>query len=218
MVVGTVNDRLRQAVPDATVRLACASNAAPGAVSDAYWEICKAPPVAHSDKGGRFQFGVLPAGPYVATASASNYRDDERDFELDDEAALGFSLRPLVDETAAALVRMAETEKSAQTMFNAALAKLKSRAIGSGQFADILERQVLPPWDAVQTSLRGLTVTDGRAGIVRKGAEYMALRGEAPWRLMAKAVRGNDAELMKKANEKQAAALAVVKDLVPKGR
>jgi rhomboid protease GluP len=216
MVVGTVNDRRRQAVPGATVRLSCASHAAPGAVSDAYWQICKAPPVAHSDRGGRFRFDMLPAGPYVATASAPNYRDDERDFELDDQAALEFSLRPLVDDIAAALVRMAETEKNAQTIFNAALAKLKSRAIDNRQFADILEKQVLPPWDAVQTSLRGLTVTDGRAGMVRKAAEYMALRGEA-WRLTANAVRGNDAEMMKKANEKQAAALAVVKDLVPKG-
>ena len=216
MVVGTVNDRLHHAVQGATVRLACASHAAPGAVSDAYWRICKAPPVAHSDSGGRFQFGILPAGPYVATASAPNYRDDERDFELDDVATLGFSLRPLVDETSAALVRMASTESNAQTIFNAALAKLKSHAISNGQFADMLERQVLPPWDAVQSSLRGLTITDGRAELVRKAAEYMALRAEA-WRLMAKAVRDGDAEMMKKANEKQAAALAVVKDIVPKG-
>jgi hypothetical protein len=43
----------------------------------------------------------------------------------------------------------------------------------------------------------------------------MALRAEA-WRLMAKAVRDGDAEMMKKANEKQAAALAVVRDIVPK--
>jgi membrane associated rhomboid family serine protease len=216
MVVGTVNDPLRHAVPGATVRLACASHAAPGAVSDAYWQICKALPVARSDSGGRFQFGLLPAGPYIATASAPNYRDDERDFELDDVATLGFSLRPLVDETSAALVRMASTESHAQTIFNAALAQLKSHAISNGQFADILERQVLPPWDAVQTSLRGLTVSDGRAELVRKAAEYMALRAEA-WRLMAKAVRDGDADMMKKANEKQAAALAVIKNVVPKG-
>jgi membrane associated rhomboid family serine protease len=216
MVVGTVNDRLRRAVPGATVRLTCASHAAPGAVSSAYWQICKTPPVARSDNSGRFQFGILPAGPYVATASAPNYRDDERDFELDDVATLAFSLRPLVDETAAALVRMASTEKNAQTIFNAALAKLKAHAIGNGQFADILERQVLPPWDAVQSSLQGMTVTDGRAELVRKAAEYMALRAEA-WRLMAKAVRDSDAEMMKKANEKQAAALAVIKDVMPKG-
>ena len=214
MVVGTVTDRLHHPVPGASVQLACASHAAPGSVPDAYWEICKAPPVGQSDDRGRFQFATLPSGPYVATASARDYRDDERDFELDEAAALEFTLRPRVDEVAAAIGRVVVAEKAAQAAFNGALAKLKSRAIADGQFADIVERQVLRPWEAVESSLAALNAGDDPTGLVAKTAKYMGLRAEA-WRLTAQAVRTNDAAMLKKASATQAAAEAVFKGAAP---
>jgi len=216
MVVGTVTDRLHHPVAGASVQLACSAHAAPGSVPDAYWEICKAPPVGRSDNRGRFQFATLPAGPYVVTASARDYRDDERDFELDEAAALEFTLRPRVDEVTAAVTRAATAEKAAQAVLNGALAKLRSRAIGAGQCADIVERQVLPPWKGVQSSLATLNAGDDRAEVVAKIQTYMALRADG-WRLMVRAFRTNDPAMMKKASETQAAALAIFKGVAPAG-
>ena len=214
MVVGTITDRLHHPVPGAKVQVACAAHAAPGGVPDAYWAICKAPPAGQTDNRGRFQFATLPAGPYVVTASARDYREDERDFELDEAASLEFTLRPRVDEVTAALARVGEAEKAAQTTINGALAKLRSRAIDGRQFADVVERQVLPPWRTVQTSVATLSGGDDRADVVVKIQTYMALRAEG-WRLLAQAVRTGDAGMMKKASETQIAALAIFKGAAP---
>lgn len=214
MVVGTITDRSHHPVPGANVEVACAPHAAHGSVPDAYWEICKAPPVGLTDNRGRFQFDTLPAGPYLVIARARDYREDERDFELDDAVSLDFTLHPLVDQVAAALGRVAAAEKASQAAFNGALARLRSHAIGSGQFADLVERQVLPPWESVESSLAALDVGDDRRDMVRKTAKYMALRAEG-WRLLAQAVRTNDAGMMKKASETQTAAVAVLKGVAP---
>jgi len=214
ILVGTISSRRREPLADAAVRLTCAPQASPGAVSDAYWQICKAPPVARSDPRGRFEFDRLPAGPYIATVSAPGYKEDERDFEMDEPAVLTFSLDPLVDETAAAVARVAAAEKGADAIFNAGVAKLRSHAISSAQFADIVEKQVLPPWEAARATLPAVDPSDRRAAIVSMLPEYMTLTGDA-WRLIAQSVRTNDPGLMKQAGEKRAAARALFKNRVP---
>jgi hypothetical protein len=132
----------------------------------------------------------------------------------DESASLEFTLRPRVDEVTAALARVGEAEKAAQTTSNGALAKLRSRAIDGRQFADVVERQVLPPWRTVQTSVATLSGGDDRADVVVKIQTYMALRAEG-WRLLAQAVRTGDAGMMKKASETQIAALAIFKGAAP---
>ena len=214
IVVGTINSRRREPVADATVRLTCAPQAAPGTVSDTYWQVCKSALVAHSNQRGRFEFDRLPAGPYVAIASAPGFKDDERDFEMDEPAVLTFSLDPLVDETAAAIARVAAAEKAADEIFNAAVARFRSHAISSAQFADIVEKQVLPPWDAARSALPVVDTSDRRAPVVGMLPAYMALTSDA-WRLIAQSVRTNDPGLMKLAGEKRAAARALFKNRVP---
>jgi hypothetical protein len=201
-------------VKDAAVRLSCAPQAARSTVSDDFWQVCKSPPVARSDERGQFQFDRLPAGPYIATASAAGYKDDERDFEMDDPAVLKFSLDPLVDETTAAVARVAAAEKAAEALLAGAAARLRSHAISSAQFADIVEHQVLPPWEASRPSLIDVDPADPRASVVRMLPEYITMMSDA-WRLLAQAIRTDDRGLMKQFTDKRVAARALLKNRMP---
>jgi hypothetical protein len=77
-----------------------------------------------------------------------------------------------------------------------------------------VEQQVLPPCEAVRSSLPVIDPSDRRAPVVARLAEYMTLTGDSS-RLIAQSVRTNDSGLMKQAREKRAAARALFENRVP---
>jgi membrane associated rhomboid family serine protease len=114
---------------------------------------------------------------------------------------------PVVDDLDAELKRMAVVESSSLKLFNDSIGKLQAGRLNPAEFDNIVQTQLLPPWNGALQSLRKLRVSGEQKELVTRLTNYMSLRAEA-WSLAAQGVREQDANLIQQANLKQEAAAA----------
>jgi rhomboid protease GluP len=113
--------------------------------------------------------------------------------------------------------QFAAVEKKALDTFNDAVAKMQRREMTEAAFADVLERDVLPPWRAAQERLRGFReIPAAYQAPVTALLEYMTLRQEA-WDLMVQALREGNDQKWEQAAEKQQRADAVAQRMAKSG-
>lgn len=100
------------------------------------------------------------------------------------------------------LERLGEVEASAIGEYNSALEKAGKGELSDKSFADLVERDVLPPWRAARERLAALNrVPPALQQGVDSRLEYMALRQEA-WELFAQGIRERDRKKVEEANQK----------------
>ena len=105
----------------------------------------------------------------------------------------------------AALQRALTAEAAAIKQFNDALGRLKAGTITPDQFADTIEKDLLPRWHGEREAVAKLQTGTPPPARVTRMIEYMSLRGDG-WLLTAQAIRKNDAALARKASAKHAEA------------
>jgi rhomboid protease GluP len=104
----------------------------------------------------------------------------------------------------------AATEEKALGAFNSAVAKAQQQQLPDSEFADLLERDILPPWRAARDRLSALkNLPPQLQSTVGRVLEYARLRQEA-WEMFASALRENNNDKARQAIEiqKQADAAA----------
>ena len=94
-------------------------------------------------------------------------------------------------------------------LYTQSVKELRDRKLKPEAFADVVERQVLPPWNAERARIAALSPTDQpHQALANRITMYMDLRGEA-WRLRVDGIRRNRVDLLESANRKEAEALAL---------
>ena len=208
-ISGTVKE-VALPIADAVVSLSCPSP--PGRpVSRTYLQSCGTPLETRSDAAGRFVFNGLAPGPYLARVKADGYLAMEQQVDAREDATLALDLRAAVDLRS--LVAGVNTlEREAVGRLNTALADLRAQRISGTRFSQIVQGELLPPWEARRAELAKLRLTPGDQPTADTLVEYMRARGEA-WRLLAEGVRTNNMTLMNSAKRRQETATALAKRL-----
>jgi rhomboid protease GluP len=107
----------------------------------------------------------------------------------------------------------AAMEKRALAAFNEALEQNKANKITDAELAEAIDTRVLPEWRASRERFAGAKgLPAPQARLVGQVAAYMTAREEG-FGLVAEAGRTGNAALIEKANEKQAKAAALVKEI-----
>jgi rhomboid protease GluP len=119
---------------------------------------------------------------------------------------------PVVDDLDAEMKRLGPVETSSLKLFNDSLDSVKADKMTEEAFYDLVQKQLLPPWNAEEKSLRNLRVSDQQKTLVGQLVQYMTLRAEG-WSLIAQGIRDNNSDLVKQANQKQSAAEEIVNAL-----
>jgi membrane associated rhomboid family serine protease len=104
-------------------------------------------------------------------------------------------------------------EKEVLATFNSAVEKARKQQLSDPEMADILERQMLPPWRAARERFEAIgPLPAAHQQRITTLREYMKLRQEG-WELLAQAARENNLQKANMANAKQAAAEALARKL-----
>lgn len=156
--------------------------------------------------------GEPMAAPGNELAPASNWR-------VPTAAALGLALivapmiaLPKPDDYLAEYQRLSAMEEQDIALVNASAKRFQADEINRLQYADILEKQVLPPWSAEREAMEKLNVSQDQAA--RKGllVEYLTDR-EQSWQLMVEGLRSADTHKLEQAAQKNAQAENVARRL-----
>jgi rhomboid protease GluP len=106
-------------------------------------------------------------------------------------------------------------EVSAVKAYNDAVGRMKRREITPEAMADVIEKEMLPPWRVSEKRLEALGTLPGVLEKQRqKVLGYIRKRGEA-WALMAKALRANDVALLREAMANDQAVEREIKEKAP---
>ena len=139
--------------------------------------------------------GVLPP--------ASNWR-------VSVTVALGLALiavpmiaLPKPDDYLAEYKRLATMEEKDLALFTASLKQWQANQITPQQYADILEKQILPPWRAERESMEKLKVSQDQAAMNRLLVEYLTDR-EQGWQFTVDGLRAHDADRLRRGAQKEA--------------
>ena len=116
---------------------------------------------------------------------------------------------PAFDDFRAEIAKFEPLETASLKLFNDSLDSLKADKLTVTQFAQVIDKQLLPPWNGQRDHLAKLHLAEHQADFAKLLVQYMSLRGEG-WSLMAKGAVANDRAIVKSANEKQAQAEAVI--------
>jgi hypothetical protein len=109
--------------------------------------------------------------------------------------------------------RFAEMEKRAVGANNDLVDRAQSEVISSADFAEALERDVLPPWIETRERIEGLLQTPyGDRAYLSQLVEYIRYREES-WRLQIEGLRLQDSATLERANNKWTAAEEMAKKL-----
>jgi len=143
---------------------------------------------------------------------ASNWR-------VQTAAALGLALivvpmvaLPKPDDYLAEYNQLAAMEEQAIDLFNTSVKQWQASQITSEQYADILEKQILPPWRAEREAMEKLKVSRDQAASKRLLVEYLADR-EQGWQLTVDGLRAHDADKLRQGAQKGAEAEKVAAQL-----
>jgi membrane associated rhomboid family serine protease len=147
-----------------------------------------------------------------ALPAPGNERRPESNWRVPVAAALGLALivvpmvaLPKPDDYLAEYKRLAAVEEKGIELFNASLKQWQAGQINSQQYADILEKQILPPWRAEREALEKLNVSSDQAARRRLLVEYLTDR-ELGWQLTVEGLRTDDTAKLNLGAEKNAAA------------
>jgi hypothetical protein len=147
---------------------------------------------------------VLPA-PGSEPRPESNWR-------VPVAAALGLALivvpmvaLPKPDDYLAEYKRFAAMEEKTLSVFDASMEQWQAGQINGQQYADVLEKQILPPWRAEREALEKLNVGSDQAARKRLLVEYMTDR-EQGWQLTVEGLRTDDTDKLVLAAQKTAEA------------
>jgi hypothetical protein len=111
--------------------------------------------------------------------------------------------------------RMSAVEERVLGAYNDAIGKTRKGTLSGQELAQVLETEILPPWRKEREALAAIHgLPDAQRAIVARTLAYMTAREEA-FELLAKAMRLDDAELARKATQKQGEADALVKKIAP---
>lgn len=114
------------------------------------------------------------------------------------------------------LDQFGEVEKNSIDGFNAAVAKLNRQELSGQEFADLLERDVLPEWRAARERLSAVErIPASQQRRVELTLEYM-LRWQEAWELFAQAYHEGSPDKMQKAMQKQQLAETAVQQFTKK--
>ena len=155
--------------------------------------------------------GQLPAASGELTPAA-NWR-------VPTAIALGLALiiipilaLPKTDDYLAEYKRLATVEDKGIELFNSSRKQRQAAQITSQQYADVLEKQVLPPWRRERDAMEKLKVSQDQATTKRLLVEYLTDR-EQGWQLIVEGLRANDAAKILSGEQKEAEAEKVVGQL-----
>jgi rhomboid protease GluP len=125
---------------------------------------------------------------------------------------------PRLDDLRSEQDRYAAIESKAIDLYNASLKQWKADKLSSEGFADVLDKQVLPPWNAeLNAMLKLKRLPPDQLQVAQAFTDYMKARGEG-WALMAQAARKESPALMTQANQKSAEADTLLAQLNEKQR
>jgi len=121
-------------------------------------------------------------------------------------AAVVFALRiPVADDWRSDLNRLIPLDARSQRIYAESVRKVQSHQMSAAEFGAVIDKQILPPWNAERENLTKLKVSKQQRVIADQLVEYMALRGES-WSLMEKGISATDLGLVRQSFQKQAAA------------
>ena len=141
-------------------------------------------------------------------------------------AALGLALivvpmvaLPKPDDYLAEYNRLAAMEEKAIDLFNTSAKQWQASQITSEQYADTLEKQILPPWRAEREAMEKLKVSRDQAASKRRLVEYLTDR-EQGWQFTVDGLRVHDADKLRQGAQKGAEAekVATARPLTKRGR
>lgn len=163
------------------------------------------PPVSASS-------GELAPASAVELAPASNWR-------VPVALALGLALivvpiiaLPKPDDYLAEYHRAAAVEKTALELYNSSLNQWKAGQLNNQQYADILEKQILPPWRSERERVENLKVSQDQAARHRLFVAYLTNR-EQGWQLTTDGFRTHDTDKFRQGALKAAEADKVAAQL-----
>ena len=88
--------------------------------------------------------------------------------------------------------RMQATEDASLKLYNDSLEKWKAHQLSAGQFADTIDKQILPKWKAQRDAVANLQrLPPDQAKLTARVVQYMTAREEA-WTLLMESLREND--------------------------
>jgi rhomboid protease GluP len=119
---------------------------------------------------------------------------------------------PKPDDYLAEYERLASMEEKDIELFNASVKQWQANQITSQQYADILEKQILPQWRAEREALEKLKVSKDQAARKRLLVEYLTDR-EQSWQLTVDGLRAQDADKLRQGAQKGAEAEKVAAQL-----
>src|SRR4029079_18113000 len=104
-------------------------------------------------------------------------------------------------------------EHAAIGAFNDALGKNAAHEISDKQFGEIIDREILPPWRALQARWSGMgRVPRAEQARIADIGRYLALR-ERSWALLSESLRAPDPAKEQESNRLQREADAMVRKL-----
>ena len=115
--------------------------------------------------------------------------------------AVPVTVLPKTDDYLAEYERLSSVEEKGLELFNASLKQWQEGKLTSEQYADILEKRVLPPWRAERETIEKLKVSGDQAARKRLLVEYLRDREEG-WQLTVDGFRTHDAEIFRRAGQK----------------
>jgi rhomboid protease GluP len=119
---------------------------------------------------------------------------------------------PKPDDYLAEYKRLATMEEKSVALFNVSMKQWQANQITSQQYADILEKQVLPQWRAEREAVEKLKVSQDQAARKRLLVEYLAKR-EQGWQLTIDGLRAHDSDKLRRGERKEAEAEKVAAQL-----
>jgi membrane associated rhomboid family serine protease len=126
--------------------------------------------------------------------------------------AVPMTVLPKTDDYLAEYKRLDSMEEKDLELFNASLKQWQAGKITNQQYADILEKQILPSWRAERESIEKLKVSHDQAARKRLLVEYLKDREEG-WQLTVDGFRTHEAEVFRQAAQKAAEAEKVAAQL-----
>ena len=119
--------------------------------------------------------------------------------------AVPMILLPKPDDHLAEYKRIATMEKDDIELFNSSSKQWQANQITNEQYADILEKQILPQWHNEREAVEKLRVSQDQAARNRLLVEYLTDR-EQGWQLTVDGLRAHDADKLRRGAQKEAEA------------
>jgi rhomboid protease GluP len=127
--------------------------------------------------------------------------------------AVVFALRmPVVDDWRSDLSRLIPLDAKNQGIYNEAMRRMQLHQMNVAQFAAVIDKQILPPWNAERESLSKLKLSKQQRVIADQLVQYMSLRAEA-WSLMETGILTTNPALVRQSFQKQVAAQATLQTI-----